>query len=425
MSMANKHLALPYEKPVPRHHHNAFHISASHPSDAYKELVRQYIAKARKPYGVIPPPRQHSLRHKRKDHPAGSNVRTRTASSSSSSTASSSDECESFTEKSGLRDYDVPLEKKAWQDPEEAVRELPQARYTKKSPAVNTPTSTSPNSPPNASTSVFPVYRFSISPPGTASFSLRSFIPSFYHRWSSTQFTQTSSFPPPISISPPKTAQPHLFTFLDDIVPVVAKGTGRQEDSASTLTKLLHRHRRLSSESVLSTSSSSLSTENADYLFDRADAENELDGYLTVDSGYMSEPTDYVRTKPIPVVGRKHAPSLFNNVADDLEDGIDVFPQSFDEDDLTPPVLPLSSKDKVLRSTQSSLCPATHNLTDDVGRPRPRDLRTNSAHLRMITAELNMMRARKLVSPLKCRVWLPRRLDGPFSHAKSKLSEEW
>ncbi|KAI8333666.1 hypothetical protein BC941DRAFT_434144 [Chlamydoabsidia padenii] len=42
-----------------------------------------------------------------------------------------------------------------------------------------------------------------------------------------------------------------------------------------------------------------------------------------------------------------------------------------------------------------------------------RDTRSNPDHLRMIAAELNMMRARKLFSPLKPRGFLPRRKD-PF-----------
>lgn len=42
-----------------------------------------------------------------------------------------------------------------------------------------------------------------------------------------------------------------------------------------------------------------------------------------------------------------------------------------------------------------------------------RDTRSNPDHLRMISSELNMMRARKLLSPLKPRGFLPRRKD-PF-----------
>ncbi|KAI9030065.1 hypothetical protein CLU79DRAFT_802618 [Phycomyces nitens] len=44
-----------------------------------------------------------------------------------------------------------------------------------------------------------------------------------------------------------------------------------------------------------------------------------------------------------------------------------------------------------------------------------RDTRSNPDHLRMISAELNMMRARKLLSPLKPRGFLPRRKDSFIS----------
>lgn len=40
-----------------------------------------------------------------------------------------------------------------------------------------------------------------------------------------------------------------------------------------------------------------------------------------------------------------------------------------------------------------------------------RDIRANPDHLRMIVAELNMMRARKVMCPLKPRGFLPRRKD--------------
>jgi hypothetical protein len=57
-----------------------------------------------------------------------------------------------------------------------------------------------------------------------------------------------------------------------------------------------------------------------------------------------------------------------------------------------------------------------------------RDTRSNSDHLRMITAELNMMRARKLLSPLKPRGFLPRRRDsfvrGDISKRSSHLRHQ-
>jgi hypothetical protein len=49
-----------------------------------------------------------------------------------------------------------------------------------------------------------------------------------------------------------------------------------------------------------------------------------------------------------------------------------------------------------------------------------RDTRSNPDHLRMIAAELNMMRSRKLFSPLKPRGFLPRRKD-PFICGDGRL----
>ncbi|KAI7906017.1 uncharacterized protein BX663DRAFT_498518 [Cokeromyces recurvatus] len=54
-------------------------------------------------------------------------------------------------------------------------------------------------------------------------------------------------------------------------------------------------------------------------------------------------------------------------------------------------------------TTQPRFNPDTNTYT--------RDTRSNPDHLRMISAELNMMRARKLLSPLKPRGFLPRRKD--------------
>ncbi|KAF9974589.1 hypothetical protein BGZ73_001987 [Actinomortierella ambigua] len=50
-----------------------------------------------------------------------------------------------------------------------------------------------------------------------------------------------------------------------------------------------------------------------------------------------------------------------------------------------------------------------------------RETRSNTNYLRMMAAELRMIRSRKLVSPLKPRGYLPRRKD-PFRIAKSSLS---
>ncbi|KAI9019590.1 hypothetical protein CLU79DRAFT_704574 [Phycomyces nitens] len=70
-----------------------------------------------------------------------------------------------------------------------------------------------------------------------------------------------------------------------------------------------------------------------------------------------------------------------------------------------PPRRPSSHRRRSEATTQPRFNPDTNTYT--------RDTRSNPDHLRMISAELNMMRARKLLSPLKPRGFLPRRKD-PF-----------
>ncbi|KAI7873472.1 uncharacterized protein EV154DRAFT_528103 [Mucor mucedo] len=68
-----------------------------------------------------------------------------------------------------------------------------------------------------------------------------------------------------------------------------------------------------------------------------------------------------------------------------------------------PPRRPISQKRRSEATTQPRFNPDTNTYT--------RDTRSNPDHLRMISAELNMMRGRKLLSPLKPRGFLPRRKD--------------
>ncbi|KAF7722905.1 hypothetical protein EC973_002585 [Apophysomyces ossiformis] len=68
-----------------------------------------------------------------------------------------------------------------------------------------------------------------------------------------------------------------------------------------------------------------------------------------------------------------------------------------------PPRRPSSQRRRSEATTQPRFNPETNTYT--------RDTRSNPDHLRMISAELNMMRARKLLSPLKPRGFLPRRKD--------------
>ncbi|RCH92296.1 hypothetical protein CU098_010857, partial [Rhizopus stolonifer] len=70
---------------------------------------------------------------------------------------------------------------------------------------------------------------------------------------------------------------------------------------------------------------------------------------------------------------------------------------------LPPPPLKQKKKRRSEATTQPRFNPETNTYT--------RDTRSNPDHLRMISAELNMMRHRKLSSPLKPRGFLPRRTD--------------
>ncbi|KAI9316070.1 hypothetical protein BX666DRAFT_1954646 [Dichotomocladium elegans] len=71
-------------------------------------------------------------------------------------------------------------------------------------------------------------------------------------------------------------------------------------------------------------------------------------------------------------------------------------------------------------TTQPRFNPDTNTYT--------RDTRSNPDHLRIIACELNMIRSRKLLSPLKPRGFLPRRKD-PFVRGEhrrvSALQHEW
>ncbi|ORZ03972.1 hypothetical protein BCR43DRAFT_69414 [Syncephalastrum racemosum] len=87
------------------------------------------------------------------------------------------------------------------------------------------------------------------------------------------------------------------------------------------------------------------------------------------------------------------------------------------------PRRPPSQRRRSEATTQPRFNPETNTYT--------RDTRSNPDHLRMISSELNMMRARKLLSPLKPRGFLPRRKD-PFvrgslrrtSHLRYQLADQ-
>lgn len=70
---------------------------------------------------------------------------------------------------------------------------------------------------------------------------------------------------------------------------------------------------------------------------------------------------------------------------------------------LPPPPRKLVKRRRSEATTQPRFNPDTNAYT--------RDTRSNPDHLRMISAELNMIRSRKLLSPLKPRGFLPRRKD--------------
>ncbi|CEP08110.1 hypothetical protein [Parasitella parasitica] len=79
-----------------------------------------------------------------------------------------------------------------------------------------------------------------------------------------------------------------------------------------------------------------------------------------------------------------------------------------------PPKRNVRKKRRSEATTQPRFNPETNTYT--------RDTRSNPDHLRMISAELNMMRHRKLSSPLKPRGFLPRRTDAFVRGQQRKLS---
>ncbi|GAN01340.1 hypothetical protein MAM1_0006c00773 [Mucor ambiguus] len=79
-----------------------------------------------------------------------------------------------------------------------------------------------------------------------------------------------------------------------------------------------------------------------------------------------------------------------------------------------PPKRNVRKKRRSEATTQPRFDPETNTYT--------RDTRSNPDHLRMISAELNMMRHRKLSSPLKPRGFLPRRTDAFIRGQQRKLS---
>lgn len=79
-----------------------------------------------------------------------------------------------------------------------------------------------------------------------------------------------------------------------------------------------------------------------------------------------------------------------------------------------PPLRKNTRKRRSEATTQPRFNPETNTYT--------RDTRSNPDHLRMISAELNMMRSRKLSSPLKPRGFLPRRTDSFIRGEGRKLS---
>ncbi|KAI8644523.1 hypothetical protein BD408DRAFT_120915 [Parasitella parasitica] len=79
-----------------------------------------------------------------------------------------------------------------------------------------------------------------------------------------------------------------------------------------------------------------------------------------------------------------------------------------------PPKRNIRKKRRSEATTQPRFNPETNTYT--------RDTRSNPDHLRMISAELNMMRHRKLSSPLKPRGFLPRRTDAFVRGQQRKLS---
>ncbi|KAG1137927.1 hypothetical protein G6F37_012253 [Rhizopus arrhizus] len=93
---------------------------------------------------------------------------------------------------------------------------------------------------------------------------------------------------------------------------------------------------------------------------------------------------------------------LWNETIAKLKKSLLISPQ---QQQPSPSKLPLKVKHR--RRSEATTQPRFNPLTNTY----TRDTRSNSDHLRIISAELNMMRSRKLLSPLKPRGFLPRRKD--------------
>ncbi|RUS12978.1 hypothetical protein BC938DRAFT_478232, partial [Jimgerdemannia flammicorona] len=293
----------------------------------------------------------------------------------------------------------------------------------------------SPPTPSNQFMSTFPLYKFSISPPSASSLSLRSLFSTSPPTKPKQDIAPAS--PPPIA---PTT---HLFTFLDDIRPVVvseARSPHTTDSTTSTLSDLLRAH----------------------YVATQVQNQQTSPDPNTSNTIRPSDPIATPTRNPIPLKTFKYSEIPVADADPYGYDSYDLDSTSDDEDDdsysapsLSPsssvsslgssffsspadpkqpifrPFAPrLPTPHRALRSQQHH-----HHVAQRPAKPAAavapsappaparyvRDVRGNPAHLRMITAEMNMMRSRKIVSPLKPRGWLPRRGDHFVKGKRSAL----
>lgn len=287
---------------------------------------------------------------------------------------------------------------------------------------TNTPSTTpskSPPTPPNQFMSSFPLYKFSISPPSASSLSLRSLFST----------SPPKDTKPKIEISPSSPAPTHLFTFLDDIVPVVSANEARSphttDSTTSALSDLLRNH-YVAAHGVQTTvplktfKYSEIPVEDADpYGYDSYGYGDASDDYT-----HSDDEDDALATSPPDLLYSSSASSAGSSYLSSSPQPVNFKPINRR---LPTPHHALRSQQHHYEVPRAKPMPVPAlpieeaRLEDEPSR-YVRDIRNNPAHLRMITAEMNMMRARKIVSPLRPRGWLPRRADAFVKGRKSGLS---
>lgn len=95
-------------------------------------------------------------------------------------------------------------------------------------------------------------------------------------------------------------------------------------------------------------------------------------------------------------------------------------PREWKRVDITAASSDVSEPEKTLTTTTTTASGETKTPVPYRRHHRRRDIRANTAHLRMIVAEINMMRANKIICPLRPRTHLDKRAD-EFQYQPSPL----